>query len=328
VKPRNWLMAALVAARTVRRPHHESADGRERIVARSEPDPGAEALVALLLVLTALAAALFVVAYGLDWSTQALGGALGGALALLAAALIVTAKRLMPDEEIPELYPDEEHPEEQEKVDQIVRESGSGLTRKRLLGTTAGIAGTALGAALLTPALSLGPFADTSRLNETPWRRGTRLVDRDGKPWSADDIDDGAFYTAFPEGADPDAIASPLVMIKLAAPDIHLPPERAGWAPEGILAYSKICTHAGCAIALYRNPLFQPVEPSHALVCPCHYSTFDAGAAGKVLFGPAGRPLPQLPLMIDGARDLRAAGNLSGPVGPAWWGVRSRPTSS
>jgi ubiquinol-cytochrome c reductase iron-sulfur subunit len=155
-----------------------------------------------------------------------------------------------------------------------------------------------------------------------------RLVDRDGKPWSADDIDSGTFYTAFPEGADPDAIASSLVMIKLAPSDIHLPPERRGWAPEGILAYSKICTHAGCAIALYRNPLFKPVEPSHALVCPCHYSTFDAGAAGKVLFGPAGRPLPQLPLLIDGARDLRAAGNFSGPVGPAWWGVRSKPTSS
>ncbi|HEY7076402.1 MAG TPA: Rieske 2Fe-2S domain-containing protein, partial [Solirubrobacteraceae bacterium] len=165
-------------------------------------------------------------------------------------------------------------------------------------------------------------------LNETPWRRGVRLVDTEGKPWSADDIEDGTFYTAFPEGADPDAIASPLVMVKLAPRFIHLPPARRGWAPEGILAYSKICTHAGCAIALYRNPKFPPVEPSHALVCPCHYSTFDAGAAGKVLFGPAGRPLPQLPLLIDGARDLRAAGNLSGPVGPAWWGVRSRPTSS
>jgi ubiquinol-cytochrome c reductase iron-sulfur subunit len=320
-------MAALVAARTVRHPHHEE-DGRERIVQRTEPDPGAEALVALLLVLTALASALFVVAYGLDWSTQALGGALGGALALLAAALILTAKRLIPDEEIPEEYPEEEHPEEQEKVVQIVRESGSGFTRKRLLGAATGIAGTALGAALLTPALSLGPFADTSRLNETPWRRGTRLVDRDGKPWSADDIESGTFYTAFAEGSDPDAIASSVVMIKLAAADIHLPPERRNWAPEGILAYSKICTHAGCAIALYRNPLFQPVEPSHALVCPCHYSTFDAGAAGKVLFGPAGRPLPQLPLLIDGTRDLRAAGNFSGPVGPAWWGVRSKPTSS
>jgi ubiquinol-cytochrome c reductase iron-sulfur subunit len=63
-------------------------------------------------------------------------------------------------------------------------------------------------------------------------------------------------------------------------------------------------------------------------VCPCHYSTFDVATGGTVLFGPAGRPLPQLPLLIDGARGLRAAGNFSGPVGPSWWGVRGRPTSS
>lgn len=327
MRPRNWLLAALVAVRAVRRPRAER-DGRPRIVAPGPPDPAAELIVAGLLVLTALAAALFVVAYALDWSNQALGGALGGSLALLAAALIVTSKRLVVTEEIPEEYPEEEDPEEQEKIVQIVRESGGRLTRKRLLGAASGLAAGALGVALITPAISLGPVFDTSRLNETPWRRGRRLVDRDGHPFSADAVDTGTFYTAFPEGADPDAIASPLVMIRLAPAQIHLPPERTGWAPEGIIAYSKICTHAGCAIALYRNPLFQPVEPSHALVCPCHYSTFDAGAAGKVLFGPAGRPLPQLPLMIDAARDLRAAGNFSGPVGPAWWGVRSRPTSS
>jgi ubiquinol-cytochrome c reductase iron-sulfur subunit len=327
MRPRDWVLGALVALRTLRGSGDERPR-RGRIVAPGEPDPAAELVVAGLLVLTALASALFVVAYGLDWSTQVLGGALGGALALLAAALIVTAKRLVPDEEIPEEYPEEEQPEEQEKVVQILRESGGQLTRKRLLGAAGGVAAAALGAALITPAISLGPVFDTSRLNETPWRRGLRLVDRDGRPYSADEVDTGTFYTAFPEGADPDAIASPVVMVKLPPAEIHLPADRTGWAPEGILAYSKICTHAGCAIALYRNPLFAAVEPDRALVCPCHYSTFDAARAAKVLFGPAGRPLPQLPLMIDAARGLRAAGNFSGPVGPAWWGVRSKPTSS
>jgi nitrite reductase/ring-hydroxylating ferredoxin subunit len=122
-----------------------------------------------------------------------------------------------------------------------------------------------------------------------------------------------------------DAIASPLILVRLDPAEIKLPPERRAWAPEGILAYSKICTHAGCAIALYRNPLFDRVEPGHALVCPCHYSTFDPSTGGTVLFGPAGRPLPQLPLSIAADRTLRAAGNLSGPAGPGWWGVRSRP---
>ncbi|HEY7632232.1 MAG TPA: Rieske (2Fe-2S) protein, partial [Thermoleophilaceae bacterium] len=96
------------------------------------------------------------------------------------------------------------------------------------------------------------------------------------------------------------------------------------WAPQGILAYSKICTHAGCALGLYRKPTFPPVEPGSALVCPCHYSTFDVTDGGTVLFGPAGRPLPQLPLMVDREGNLRAAGNFSGPVGPSWWGVRKR----
>jgi ubiquinol-cytochrome c reductase iron-sulfur subunit len=104
---------------------------------------------------------------------------------------------------------------------------------------------------------------------------------------------------------------------------LKLPPGREIWAPEGILAYSKICTHAGCAIALYRNPLFDPPEPNHALVCPCHYSTFDPAQGGKVLFGPAGRPLPQLPLMIGPDRRLLAAGRMTTPPGPSWWGVRN-----
>jgi ubiquinol-cytochrome c reductase iron-sulfur subunit len=104
---------------------------------------------------------------------------------------------------------------------------------------------------------------------------------------------------------------------------LQLPPGREGWAPDGILAFSKICTHAGCAIALYRHPLYDPTEPSPALVCPCHYSTFDPARGAQVTFGPAGRPLPQLPLMIASDGGLAAAGNYSGPVGPGWAHVRS-----
>jgi ubiquinol-cytochrome c reductase iron-sulfur subunit len=76
---------------------------------------------------------------------------------------------------------------------------------------------------------------------------------------------------------------------------------------------------------MYRHPKFERSgEPKDALVCPCHYSTFDPASGGLVVFGPAGRPLPQLPLTIDGERNLRAAGDYSGPPGPAWWGVRNR----
>jgi ubiquinol-cytochrome c reductase iron-sulfur subunit len=149
-------------------------------------------------------------------------------------------------------------------------------------------------------------------------------VDEQGKPLRAADIEQKVFYTAYPEGADREQYGSPVVIVRLDPRDLHLPAERRNWAPGGILAYSKICTHAGCAISLYRVPTFPPVQPRPALVCPCHYSTFDPARAGEVLFGPAGRPLPQLPLRIDGNGELRAAGNFSGAVGPSWWGVRNR----
>jgi ubiquinol-cytochrome c reductase iron-sulfur subunit len=315
------LVGLVVAARTVRELAHRP-DEEPRIVAPGEPDPRAEALVIVLLLVAGATAALFVVAYALDWSTQLLGGALGASLGLFALALIIIGMRLVVTEELTEDYPRTGTPEEQDAVARIVRESGTRFTRKRLLGAAAATAGGALGAALVTPALSLGPALDTSRLDETPWRRGLRLIDKDGKPYTAQDIG-SAFSTAFPEDADPKAIGSPIVLVRLDPAELRLPRGRERWAPDGIVAYSKICTHAGCAVALYRNPKFEPAEPDRALVCPCHYSTFDVTSGGTVLFGPAGRPLPQLPLMVDAGGDLRAAGGFSGPVGPSWWGVRS-----
>jgi ubiquinol-cytochrome c reductase iron-sulfur subunit len=316
-----WLLWIVVLARSVRQPPPEPS--RERLVARAEPRPRAELVVAGLLVATAAVALLAVVAYGLDWSTQAFGGALAGALVLFAAALVVAAKTVIPTEQLDEDYPPVAHPGEERDVARIVRETGDGITRKRMLGGALGLAGSALGAALVVPAVSLGPVFDTSQLNESPWRRGIGLLDDKGRPWLADDIEDGTFYTALPEGADPKAIGAPLILVRIDPAALRLPPGREDWAPEGIVAYSKICTHAGCAIALYRNPLFDETEPGRALVCPCHYSTFDPATGGKVLFGPAGRPLPQLPLTIGPGRRLLAAGGFSGPPGPSWWGVRS-----
>jgi ubiquinol-cytochrome c reductase iron-sulfur subunit len=114
------------------------------------------------------------------------------------------------------------------------------------------------------------------------------------------------------------------VVVRLPPGQLKLPPERARWAPMGIVAFSKVCTHAGCAIALYRKPTFAPTQPRPALVCPCHYSTFDPARGGEVIFGPAGRPLPQLPLEVGPDGILRAGGNFSGQVGPSYGTVRSR----
>ncbi len=321
-----WVAAGLVLllGRLRRRPVLEP---RERIVPPGTADRRAEWILVLLFVLAALSAAAFPVVYAVDaipHQTQFLGLSLGLAFAFLAAASVLIGKRLIVTEELEEDYPPPEHPVEQEEIEQLVEESGDRFTRKRLIAISAGAAGAALGVAMITPAASLGPVFDVSPFFQTPWRRGRRLVDESGKPFRATDVFEETFYTAFPEGADREQLGAPLVVVRLSPGQLDLPDGRGGWAPGGILAYSKICTHAGCAVALYRKPLFPPTEPRPALVCPCHYSTFDPARGGKVLFGPAGRPLPQLPLAIDADGNLRAAGNFSGAIGPAWWGVRNR----
>jgi len=310
----------------VRRKSRDEEAEAERIVETAPAAPRAELLVVALLLGAAACAAAFIVFYAIDdlpSHTQLLGLALGLCFAFLAATFIVASRRLVPIEEIEEDYP-EEHLPDQEELQQVVGESGTRITRKRLLAAAAGTAGGAVALAALTPALSLGPALDVDPLYRTPWRRGRRLVDRDGRPLRAADVESATFYTAYPEGASTDTVGAPLVVVRIPAGELALPADRRDWAVDGIVAYSKICTHAGCAVSLYRKPTFPPVQPRPALVCPCHYSTFDPARAGRVLFGPAGRALPQLPLMLDRRDGLRAAGNFSGPVGPSWWGVRMK----
>lgn len=209
---------------------------------------------------------------------------------------------------------------------QVVEESGGRITRRRLLKVAATGAGATLGAALIVPIASLGPVAYPDALRRSPWRRGLRLVDSKGRPLRADDVERKSLYTAFPEGASHEELGSPLVVVRVDASRLDLPEGRDPelWAPGGIVAYSKICTHAGCAVSLYRTPLYEPTSERPALVCPCHYSTFDPATGAGVIFGPAGRPLPQLPLELGDEGTLRAAGDFSAPVGPSWWGVRRR----
>jgi ubiquinol-cytochrome c reductase iron-sulfur subunit len=293
-----------------------------RLVAAGTPDRRAENLLLVLLAVVTACAVAFIVVYSFErlaHQTQYLGLAIGLAFILLAAACVLIANRLVVTEQLEEPYPELAHPVEQDALDEIVAESGSRFTRRRLVRLAAAGATGALGLALITPALSLGPAFKTQKLKWTPWRRGRRLVDEAGKPLAAHDIEEGSFYSAYPEGADRDLIGSPIVVVRVSAADLTTPRE---WAPGGIVAFSKICTHAGCAITLYRKPTFAPTQPRPALVCPCHYSTFDPAAGGKVLFGPAGRNLPQLPLSVDRDGNLRASGTFVEPIGPSWWGVR------
>ena len=327
-RARNAIVAALVllvGRRHRRRPTQEET----RLVPALPPNPAAELAVLALLGLSSLAAVGFILIYAFADSlpsvTPLLGATIGLAFVFLAAALVVVGLKLVPTEEIAEEYPPHEHPGEQQVIAELVDESGTRFTRRRLFKLGLLGAGGTLGLALLTPAVSFGPLFHVGDFLRTPWRRGRRLVDENGRPYKASDIEKNDFYLAFPEGLndeEKEQTAASLVVIRLDPDQVHLPPHLQGYDAHGILAYSRICTHAGCAITLYRAPLFQPDEPRPALVCPCHYSTFDPTTGGTVTFGPAGRDLPLLPLYVDSAGYLRAKGNFDGPVGPSWWGVR------
>jgi ubiquinol-cytochrome c reductase iron-sulfur subunit len=299
---------------------------------REEADPShrsagsprwAERLVLGLLALIALGAACFVALFALEPDTQLLGLALGVTAALTAAALVVSARWIVPQETEVEQRPRLADPERVRQVEREARAGVEGITRRRLLAGAAGVAGAGITAAVVIPVVALGPGIE-EQLRRTPWHSGRALVDERGAPILAAAVNEGSFLTAFPEHADEEALGSPIVVVRVDPKTLRLPPQRRTWAPEGILTYSKICTHAACAISLYRSPLSQSTQSrGPALVCPCHYSTFDVLNGGGVEFGPAGRPLPQLPLSVDARGALRAAGHMSGPVGPSWWGDAS-----
>src|SRR5919197_690981 len=219
---------------------------RERIVPPAPQNSGSEVLASLLLLAAAGCGVAFVVVYVLDRlpaHTQLLGLSLGLACLFVAAALVVTAKRLIVTEELEDDYPVDEHPDEQETIAQIVADSG--FSRRRFLKLGLLAAGGALTAAILTPVASLGPVIDMARFYATPWRRGRRLVDELGRPYKASDIEEKTLYTAFAEGSDKEALGAAVVLVRLPQDQLRLPHDLTGYAADGIVAYSKICTHAG-----------------------------------------------------------------------------------
>ena len=313
--------AAFRAARSKqvppRPPQESDVDPRKRVVPSNRRTEG---LVALLLVVAALFAFAFTVVYVvLSANTQLLGIAIGGALLLLAAACIVAGKFVVPQETAVEERGPLLDEEQTKEVVGMIEAGGEGISRRTMLVGAGGVASAALLTAAATPLASLGPTLHS--LHETPWARGVRLVDDNGRPYLASKIQTGSFYTALPEGKDPEAFGAGLLVVRLPAEFIHLPAARNDWAPDGILAYSKICPHAGCAISLYRYPTYAPTSQEPAFTCPCHYSTFLPGEGGRVVFGPAGRALPQLPLTVDAEGYLRAAAAFHEDIGPSWWGV-------
>jgi ubiquinol-cytochrome c reductase iron-sulfur subunit len=288
----------------------------------AHPHPRAELAVAALLALGGLLCLAFAVLVAAHPDTQLLGLTLAGGLACVGAALAVASRRVVPQEvDVDEREP--VPPEVDEEIAEEVRAGGEGISRRRVLAGAAGIAGCGLLGALAVPITALGPNLDGAP-DRTPWRRGRYLVDTEGERLRAADIAIGSFQNVLPEG-DPRALeelGAPVVLVRVDSRSLDLPPERRAWAPQGILAFSQICTHAGCAVTLFRYPASEETSKPPALVCPCHYSTFDVRRAAEPVFGPAVRPLPQLPLAVDSDGFLVADGPLAGSVGPSWLDVR------
>ncbi|HLB21686.1 MAG TPA: hypothetical protein VK605_06215, partial [Solirubrobacteraceae bacterium] len=219
--------------------------GRERSQELEDPSrrrtgaaPWAERLLLGLFGLIALAAGSFVALFVLDPNTQLLGLALGAALALVAAALVIAGRWLVPQETEVE---DRPRLADEHEVEQVVQQGRSGLdgiTRRRLLAGAAGAAGLGVTAAVAIPVVALGPGIE-DQLQRTPWHAGRALVDERGKPILADAVTEGSFLTAFAQGADRENLGSPVVVVRVDPTTLRLPGERSGWAPQGIVAYSK-----------------------------------------------------------------------------------------
>ncbi len=328
---------------------HGGADGRgeldrswanpglpAHLYRRSDVDPKAaqrrEREVAALFGVSTLGTLLFIVAYfaikpdGEDFldevslSTKLLGVGLGLALFCIGAGAIHWAKTLMPDDEIvSERKPMRSSEADRTEAVAALKEgaAGAGLGRRKLIRNSLLGALAPLGLLAIIPLRDLGPLPGAS-LTGTWWKPGRRLMtDPTGRPIKAADIPIGAVIHVQPEGVDeaPEPInerAKSTVLVIRLEPDEIQDEKQRDWAVDGIVAYSKICTHVGCPVGLYE-------QQTHHLLCPCHQSTFDVTRDCAVIFGPAARPLPQLPLAVDDEGYLVSSEDFQEPIGPSYW---------
>jgi ubiquinol-cytochrome c reductase iron-sulfur subunit len=252
-----------------------------------------------------------------------LGLGLGMAISLFFIGLgaIHWAKTLMPDTEVVAQRHEFRSPDSERKDFVTAVKEGaaaSGLGRRSLIKRSLGAA---LGLSALSPLIllrDLGPLPG-KELEKTTWKSGTYLVtDPGNRRIKASDLEVGAVAQVLPEIEDPehrklsDIAKDAVLLIRLRPQEFNLEADRLAMTHDGIIAFSKICSHMGCAVALYEQ------QTKH-LLCPCHQSTFDVTRAAKVIFGPSARPLPQLDITIDQEGYLLARQPFSEPVGPSFW---------
>lgn len=266
-------------------------------------------------------------------SNVLLGLTAGLAVALIGFACVHWAKQIMGDDEIIDERhsagsSDEVRAAAVEKLDEGIEQTGLGR-RPMIGGALAGALGfVALPAVVLLADMGPWPTAAVRKetIEKTLWARGVRLVNEGTwTPIKASDLEVGNLVNAEPvtlkelHGADyhREKAKSPIIIVRMDPNTIKIPDSRRDWQVGGILAYSKICTHVGCPISLWERQ-------THHLLCPCHQSTFDLGDSGVVVFGPAARSLPQLPITIDADGYLIARSDFTVPVGPSYFERDSR----
>ncbi|WP_030787010.1 ubiquinol-cytochrome c reductase iron-sulfur subunit [Streptomyces sp. NRRL S-920] len=251
----------------------------------------------------------------------ALGLTLGLALFCIGAGAVHWARTLMSDVEVAdERHPIEAEPEVRAKVmaDFKAGAEESQFGRRKL------IRNTMFGALALVPLSGvvllrdLGPLPE-DKLRHTKWAKGKKLVNMNThEPLRPSDVQVGSLTFAMPEGMsehDHDfqtQIAKAALMIVRIQPENIKDKRELEWSHEGVVAYSKICTHVGCPISLYE-------QQTHHVLCPCHQSTFDLSDGARVIFGPAGHALPQLRIGVNEEGYLQALGDFEEPVGPAFF---------
>ncbi|GHJ93581.1 cytochrome bc1 complex Rieske iron-sulfur subunit [Streptomyces sp. NE5-10] len=251
----------------------------------------------------------------------ALGWTLGLALFFIGAGAVHWARTLMSDVEIAdERHPMAASPEVKAKVmaDFAAGAAESGFGRRKL------IRNTLFGALALVPLSGvmllrdMGPLPE-KKLRTTLWAKGKLLINMNThEPLRPEDVAVGSLTFAMPEGLSEHdhnfqtEIAKAALMIVRIQPEDIKDKRELEWSHEGIVAFSKICTHVGCPISLYE-------QQTHHVLCPCHQSTFDLSDGARVIFGPAGHALPQLRIGVNDKGFLEAHGDFDEPVGPAFW---------
>jgi ubiquinol-cytochrome c reductase iron-sulfur subunit len=254
---------------------------------------------------------------------------LGITLSLMAIGIAAVhwGKAVMSDKEGVDMrHPTRGTEETRARAIEIFQEADaeSGFSRRSLIrnGLIASLIAFPLPAIALFRGLAPMDVDPNNELKHTMWEKGLRLTrDPSGLPIKASDLTIGSAFQVIPEGLaelppherlDAKAKAA-VILVRMKPEELNwTSAERESWSYQGIVAYSKICTHVGCPVALYE-------QQTHHLLCPCHQSQFDIENECKVIFGPAARPLPQLPITVDSEGYLIAASGFNEPVGPSFW---------